>query len=319
VHERPFAARRHSRCDVARDIAAATLTVKTSRRHIPSFALYGESSTGRPAERLHIEDIQARSRRYLWEIAPHTHRALYQCLFVAAGPADARVDDRHSELAGPALVLLPPTCVHAFHFSADTCGHVLTIAPEVLFEGTDEDTRIAFEALFAAPQILRLENRGLLSERLQPLFARLLAEYRAPHGRTSPVCLWLARSILWLIGEQLRRGHELSGKHFAHQHVTRFHALLELHYLDRWPVSRYAQRLALSEGRLNRLCRAQCGHSAFELLQQRLLREARRRLALLDMPVAQVARNLGFGDAAYFCRFFKRHAGMPPSRFRRLA
>jgi AraC family transcriptional activator of pobA len=291
--------------------------VKTKLKRVPSFMLYGEYGDPGAAERLHIEDIQARSRRYLWEIAPHTHRGLYQCLFVASGRAAARVDDSHGELTGPALVILPPGCVHAFQFNSETEGHVLTIAPEVLFEGSEDATRLSFEALFAVPHVLRLAIRDTLSVRLQPLFLRLAEEFRAPEGHASPVCVWLARSILWLIGQELRCRHELDGlAHRAHQCFTRFQALLELHYLDHWPIARYARQVGLSEGRLNRLCRSERARSAFGLLQQRLLREARGRVAYLAMPVAQVARELGFRNPAYFCRFFKRHAGVSPSRFR---
>jgi AraC family transcriptional regulator, transcriptional activator of pobA len=278
--------------------------------------LYGESDHPDSAEPLHIEDIQARSRRYLWEIAPHTHRGLYQCLLVAAGPATAHVDDCHTQLAGPALVILPPGCVHAFNFSAATEGHVLTIAPEVLFEGSDDATRLSFEAVFAVPHVLPFALDDPVASRLQLLFARLQDEYCAPQGHNSPVCIWLARSILWLTGQELQRRHELErGTQRAHQGFTRFQALLELHYPDHWPIARYARLVGLSEGRLNRLCQAQRAHTAFELLQQRLVREARRRLAF-GMSVTQVARELGFRDAAYFCRFFKRHTGLSPSRFR---
>jgi AraC family transcriptional regulator, transcriptional activator of pobA len=291
--------------------------MKSRLKRVPDFMLYGESGDPQAAEHLHVEDIQARSRRYLWEIAPHTHRGLYQCLFVAEGPAAAHVDDSHAQLTGPALVILPPGCVHAFNFSAATEGHVLTVAPEVLFEGSDDATRLSFEALFAVPHVLSLEPRNSLAARLQPLFLRLTDEYRAPEGHSSPVCIWLARSILWLSGQELHRRHELDNStHRAHQSLTRFQALLELHFPDHWPIARYARMVGMSEGRLNRLCRAQRARSAFELLQERLLRESRRRLAYVGMSVAQVARELGFRDPAYFCRFFKRHTGLSPSRFR---
>lgn len=285
-------------------------------RRIPSFALYGESGSARSGEHLHIEDIQSRSRRYQWEIAPHVHRGLYQCLFVAAGPVAADVDEHHAEFTAPVLLILPPGCVHAFHFSAETHGYVLTLASDVLFDGNDRAAQQSFEALFAVPHILALDARSGLAPRLAPLFALLLAEYRAPGGHQSPVCVWQARSALWLIGQELKRRHELdtTGRR-AHQSFTRFQSMLESHYLDHWPVGRYARALGLSEARLNRLCRAQCERSAFELVQERLLREARRRLAYVGVPVAQVARELGFRDAAYFSRFFRRHVGMAPSRF----
>ena len=56
------------------------------RRAIPAFALYGEA--GPPAAgQLHIEEIQARSRLYRWEIDAHVHHGLHQLLWLRAGPA----------------------------------------------------------------------------------------------------------------------------------------------------------------------------------------------------------------------------------------
>ena len=92
--------------------------------------------------------------------------------------------------------------------------------------------------------------------------------------------------------------------------------LLEAHYLDHWPVSRYAERLGLSTERLNRLVRAETGRNAQALLHARLAREASRRLVHIAAPVSRLAFELGFEDPAYFCRFFKRHHGLSPSAYR---
>jgi AraC family transcriptional activator of pobA len=59
------------------------------------------------------------------------------------------------------------------------------------------------------------------------------------------------------------------------------------------------------------------GVSAAELVQQRLLLEARRRLIHVAAPVAQIAYELGYQDPAYFCRIFKKRVGLTPSAFRR--
>jgi AraC family transcriptional activator of pobA len=82
-------------------------------------------------------------------------------------------------------------------------------------------------------------------------------------------------------------------------------------------VARYARQLALSESSLNRLCRRLTGHTAFELIQQRMALEARRRLVFVAGSVAALAAELGFKDAAYFCRFFRRHNGVSPGEYRR--
>jgi AraC family transcriptional regulator, transcriptional activator of pobA len=97
----------------------------------------------------------------------------------------------------------------------------------------------------------------------------------------------------------------------------RFLQLIEERYLEHWLLERYAAALHVSPERLNRLCRAEANVSAFALVQERLLREACRRVVYLVAPVAQLAFELGFADPAYFCRFFKRRTGRTPSQYRR--
>jgi len=97
--------------------------------------------------------------------------------------------------------------------------------------------------------------------------------------------------------------------------LRRFRHLIESRYLKHWPVERYARHLSLSETSLNRLCRRLAGSTAFDLIQQRLALEARRRLVYAASPVSGIAEELGFKDPAYFSRFFRRHSGVSPVDF----
>ena len=63
--------------------------------------------------------------------------------------------------------------------------------------------------------------------------------------------------------------------------------------------------------------RTVAGKSPFEVAQERLLLEARRKLIYIAAPVSLLAYELGFEDPAYFWRFFKRRTGMTPKEFRR--
>lgn len=45
--------------------------------------------------------------------------------------------------------------------------------------------------------------------------------------------------------------------------------------------------------------------------------EARRKLTYVPASVSSIAYELGYQDAAYFSRAFKRHSGMTPTQFRK--
>jgi AraC family transcriptional activator of pobA len=241
--------------------------MRAPNRKVPAFSLYGEQRAGAGPARLHIEDIQARSRRYRWEIAAHTHQGLHQCVFVLQGPADVQLEGRAQPLASPALVLLPPSSVHAFRFSAETHGFVLTVDAALLVSAGDEVAGGGgLDALLSAPHILPLDADADLAGRLQGLLERLTAEFRRPDAGATPVCGWLARSVLWIVGHELLRRHEAPvGSLRHHRTLSQFRLLIERHFMEHWSVARYARQLGLTPARLNRIVRAQGGRSAFAL------------------------------------------------------
>ena len=292
--------------------------MRHASRRIPSFTLYGEHAAAGHTDSLHIEAIQARSRKYLWKIATHRHATLAQCLIIAAGPVAARLEDQHFELQGPAVIMVPAGSVHEFAFRADTEGHVLTMDLDRLLNAAPPIQQRPILRLFAEPRALSLHGDAALAARVGRQIQVLADEFCQPDSSHTPICTWLASSVLAVLANGLhlefaaesRGGRE--SKLFGN-----FKVLLESHYSKHWPISRYAQRLGLSETSLNRLCRGLCGTTAFHLVQQRLALEARRRLMYVTGSVHSIASELGFADAAYFSRFFRRQTGVSPNEFRR--
>ncbi|HEY0834582.1 MAG TPA: helix-turn-helix domain-containing protein [Azospirillum sp.] len=289
---------------------------------VPLFALYGEEAHATDAEFVHVEDIQSRSRLYNWEIRSHAHRGLFQTVVLLDGGARVDLDDRTVEVSGPCAIVIPPAVVHAFQFRPDTQGFVLTVAEAMLFDGlfggASPHSRPLFEALFLEPCTIDLARDPAAGGRVAALLDQLVAEFRWPQLGRAMMCEWLVRGVLLLLERQrasvtgATRSERVRTELFS-----RFRALVEEHYAEHWPIPRYADALGLTERRLNRLCRALANRSAFEVVQDRLLLEARRRLIYIAAPVSLLAYELGFQDPAYFNRFFKKLTGTTPAAFRR--
>jgi AraC family transcriptional activator of pobA len=291
---------------------------RSARRHIPIFSLYGETSRAiGQTDALHIEDIQSRSRKYLWKIGTHRHTGLCQCVYVTSGPVAADLEGFKSEVEGPAVVFIPAGAVHGFAFHADSQGYVLTMNLDRLWSIASTIHQAPITALFAAPRVLELSSDPLLAARAARLFDNLIREFREPES-PGPQVGWLACSVLWILSSATVASTATgSPDRYELDRLRRFRMLVETHYQKHWPVKRYARQLALSESSLNRICRNLTGATAFDIVQQRLTLEARRRLVYLAGSVAGVALELGFKDPAYFCRFFRKHTGVSPTEFRR--
>jgi AraC family transcriptional regulator, transcriptional activator of pobA len=283
---------------------------------IPRFALYGEAATP-GQEMLHIEAVQSRSQLYRWEIDPHLHQGLYQVLWLWRGAATVQLDEWQAEVKGPAAIVVPPGVVHGFRFAPETDGRVLTLSARFFVEGDFQAAGEAFQALFSAPGIVHFSPDEIGTQRLHALLEVLSAEFALPGSAESPVVQWLARSVVWRLARASELGQREGAATAGHQaQFTRFLLLVEAHFLEHWPLERYASRLGLSTQRLNRMVRAESGRSALELVHERLTREACRRLVYIAAPAASLAHELGFEDPAYFSRFFKRRTGLSPQRWR---
>ncbi len=86
--------------------------------------------------------------------------------------------------------------------------------------------------------------------------------------------------------------------------VKRFEELLDAHFLDHWPVARYAEALKVTPTHLSRLMRETYGCPASHMIRDRMVREARRHLVYTNLSISQMAYALRFDDPAYFTRTF---------------
>lgn len=294
----------------------ATQSKPSKRNAIEVFALYGERVPVAGQEFLHIEEIQTRSQRYDWKIRSHTHQGLFQTIFIFGGATLLDLDGQTSEVAAPCTVIVPAGTVHGFQFEPGTQGYVLTFA-ESFLHGKEESR----ECLLWKPMVLSLlaspANPGG-HRRFASLLEHLNEEFRGALAARGAMQEWLVRAVLLLLARERARIAQAAQPGGRELDVfNRFRALLERRFKEHWSVPRYAAALNLTESKLNRACRSVAASSVNEVIQARLLLEAKRKLLYLPVPVATVAYELGFEDPAYFWRFFRKRARMTPAEFRK--
>ena len=102
----------------------------------------------------------------------------------------------------------------------------------------------------------------------------------------------------------------------THEAYTWFRDHIEEHFRSWHQVSQYADRLGYSTRTLNRLARQHTGLSAKELIDERVVLEAKRQLSHADASVSEIAEQLGFDDASNFSSYFRRQTRLTPGTFR---
>jgi YesN/AraC family two-component response regulator len=98
--------------------------------------------------------------------------------------------------------------------------------------------------------------------------------------------------------------------------LNNFKRLLNANYKEITTISGYAKLLSITPNWLNIIIKETTGFTANELMHQRILLEAKRLLINKNTDITQIAYELGFKDASYFARFFKKSTGISPTGFR---
>jgi AraC family transcriptional regulator, transcriptional activator of pobA len=282
---------------------------------VPKVRLYVE----RPEEEnwfVHVGHVTERGR---WRTEPHAHPAYGQVIFVLRGRGVMNLEGSSLPFEGPSALLLPTECVHGLDYEDDVDRWVVTI-DEVYLRQINAELR-EFSALWASPRLIPLAGSTQTGIELYRLIGDLKREAESHAvGHIAGTRALLTTLLLLLVREACLDEQAADGEtRNDFRLVDRFRKLIDQHYQENLSLQDYASMMAISPVQLRTACASAAGQSPTKMIHARIVTEAKRSLIFGDMSVEQIGFDLGFADAAYFTRFFRREVGQTPSQFRTTA
>jgi len=115
----------------------------------------------------------------------------------------------------------------------------------------------------------------------------------------------------------LEKTRELITRGPRPSHISeRIRHFIEQNYMRDWTVERLAKELRLSVRTMRQMFRRRYRQSVKNFLEEVRVSRARDLLATTDLPIQQVAAEVGFRDPHYFGKVFRQHVGKCPRDFR---
>lgn len=185
-------------------------------------------------------------------------------------------------------------------------GYVFAISREIFQEVCDIETVLTSGI---SPFFLNVTNQKTCQ-----LIVDLLEQEYHNSSRIGLMKAYL-KAFCIIITEELNNQESLTNDK---QRIQQLVTLIEENYKVQKDSGFYAEKLNVSTHHLNDIVRLARGTTVKKMIAQRLLLEAKRELSYGALTTKEVAFKLGFNDASYFSRFFKKQTNYSPEQFKNI-
>ena len=244
---------------------------------------------------------------------PHKHD-FYLVILFTKGKGKHEVDFETFKIEKGALFVLKPSQMHYWELSDDVDGFVFFHSKEFFDRGfiSLSIKDFHFYNTFQGTPCFKLKETQL--KKINFVMNDLVTEYVK-----NDFFKWQKiHALIVLVYIEISREKNPLGKIKNQTYLTKlrhFEDLIEDNFRSKKFVKEYALKLNITEKHLNRVAKSCIGKTSTQLINERIILEAKRMLLYSKLNVTQIGEELGYFDNSYFVRLFKKNVGMTPFAF----
>jgi AraC family transcriptional regulator, transcriptional activator of pobA len=263
----------------------------------------------------YIETLKSHLKNHPFISKPHRHD-FYLLLYITQGSGEHTIDFVTYPVVSNSFFLMTPGQVHSWKLSADADGFILFFTSEFYQLDKSEKHLLGFPFF----QSLHSDAHLQFKKNAEPMVDIVIREMLRDYISSVSLNLQLFRSYLDIILLKLanhypKRSNTVASSNSTHK-LRKLGELIDKHYSEHKQPHVYASLMNLSASYLNNLCKQMLRKTLGDLIQERIVLEAKRFFAYSDLTISQVSDKLHFSEPSYFIRFFKKQTGVTPEQFR---
>lgn len=244
------------------------------------------------------------------------HRVdFYVLILITEGNGYHYIDNKLFHCRPGTLLVLSPLQVHYFDSNFHWDGYIITFQDSEIFP---VDNLSANHAVTKA-----IRSVDIMDGLLDLVGREFNMLYEECHSHQDMVSGSLQRNLLQSILYKIFfRNSYTKQDVYRSKEFTCFQIFsdqIEKSFNQRHNVSDYTEDLRVSVKRLNSVCKKVKGMSAKQVIDARLLLEAKRLIGYTSAPISEIAFSLGFNEPTNLAKFFKRHTDISPTEFRNMS
>jgi AraC family transcriptional activator of pobA len=249
-------------------------------------------------------------------LAPHRHDFYVGMLFTK-GSGTHQIEFNNYDIKPGHVFMIAPGEVHDWNLSEDIDGYIFFHTREFF------DLNFTSEKVDNYPFYCCLRNNPLIPlkdnprKKINEIFSEIVYEYKHT-GLLKFQKLSSLINVLYIELSRIYLPDKILQKQNLHYlgKLKQLEQLIDKHFTEYKYPKNYALLMHVSEKHLNRICKTCLNKTMTELIADRIVLEAKRRLAFTKSTVSQIADELGYSNTSYFTRLFKKKTGNTPVEFK---
>ena len=248
-------------------------------------------------------------------LAPHRHD-FYVGMIFTKGSGTHQIEFNNYNIKPGQVFMIAPGEVHDWKLSKNIDGYIFFHTKEFF------DLNFTYEKADNYPFYCCLRNNPLIllknksRRKINEMFSEIVDEYKhnelLKFQKISSLLnvLYIALSRIYL-PDKILQSKNLN--YLAR--LKQLDQLIDKHFKEYKYPKDFALLMHISEKHLNRICKTCLNKTTSQLIIERVLLEAKRRLAFAKSSISQIAEELGYTHTSYFIQLFKKKTGKTPAEF----
>ena len=248
----------------------------------------------------------------------HKHD-FYLCVYISKGSGVHEIDFNKYDIKDGSIFILRPGQIHHWEFYTEPKGYIFIHTHsfyDLFFTHSNLDQ---FPFYYSDKNTPCLYLNDSSAKSFDVHFKQLYNEYLA----RLPFKGQRLHSLVNLLYIDIARKYAINEKIEFHPSVhyvrllKKLEKLIEADYKKEKSVEYYANKLNISSKHLNRVVKITLDKTTSDLINERIILEAKRLLIHSTYNLNELAELLGYKDYAYFSRVFKQRTKYTPSDFKK--
>jgi AraC family transcriptional regulator, transcriptional activator of pobA len=273
--------------------------------------------TGLPQE-FEVVSIGQLYKAFANELTTPHRTGFYHILWFKKGSPTHLVDFNPVKIKPNTLLFLNKDTVQGFDTKGNFDGKAILFT-ESFFCKTEADTKflrssILFNDLFSVSQLQLQKSSTLFADLFQQMETELT---NSKDYYQADILQNLLHNLLLHSDRERRKQNFTEIKKGADlDYVMLFKDLVENQFRKQKLVSSFAEQLRVTEKRLNQATSKVLDKPPKQMIDKRIMLEAKRLLAHTNESVKEIGFELGFDEPTNFIKYFRKHHNSTPVEFR---